>query len=142
MKVVARIPLPPHGPDGECDHAAVDPTSDRLYVAHPSTDAIEVVDLPSRSHLRSLKGLKGIAGVWVDAGHRLLFTSNRGEDTASVFRIEANGERELFRVPTGARPNGMAFDPGRKVLMVAGVGNAAIPNATNRLAARTAQHSR
>ena len=129
MREVARIPLPPHGPDGEFDHAAVDFVGDRLYVAHPTNDAVEVVDLAARRYRGSLSGLRGVAGVWVDAESRLLFTSNRGEDTASVFRLEGGEEEELFRVPTGARPNGMAFDPHRKVLMVAGVGTATAPDA-------------
>ena len=123
MKEVARILLPPHPAQGEFDHAAVDPLGDRLYVAHPSNDAVEVVDLAARRHVASIPGLRGVAGVWVDAEARLLFTSNRGEDTASVFRLGEGAPTARFRVRTGARPNGMAFDPGRHVLMVAGVGN-------------------
>jgi DNA-binding beta-propeller fold protein YncE len=129
MREAARIPLPPHGPDGEFDHAAVDPIDDRLYVAHPSNDAVEIVDLGTRRHRASIPGLRGVAGVWVDAPARLLFTSNRGEDTASIFRLDPDGATELFRVPTGARPNGMAYDPLRSVLMIAGVGKANVPGA-------------
>ncbi len=123
MKEIARIHLPPHPADGEFDHAAVDSIGDRLYVAHPSNDAVEVVELAARRRVASISGLRGIAGVWVDAEARLLFTSNRGEDTASVFTLGEGGATERFRVRTGVRPNGMAFDPGRHVLMVAGVGN-------------------
>ncbi len=124
MRELARIPLPPHAADGEFDHAAVDPVNDRLYVAHPSVDAVEIVDLHARRHLGSLPGLRGVAGVWVDAPSRHLFTSNRGEDTVSIFRLEEGGSRELFRSPTGVRPNGMAFDTARSTLLVAGVGDA------------------
>lgn len=123
MREIARIALPSHSPKGEFDHAAVDPETDQLFVAHPSNDAVEVVDLRLRRHSRSLPNLRGVAGVWVDAAARLLLTSNRGEDTVSVFRIAGEATMELFRVPTGVRPNGMAFDPGRGVLLVAGVGD-------------------
>lgn len=129
MNEVARIALPGHEPEGGFDHAAVDPVSDRLYVAHTSNDTVEVVDLRARRHVRSLPGLRGVAGVWVDPESRLLFTSNRDEDTASIFRIEATEEVETHRVRTGARPNGMAFDPGRRTLLVAGVGNPGPPAA-------------
>ncbi len=129
LREAARIPLPGHPPGGEFDHAAVDPVGDRLYVAHPSNDAVEVVELRTRRHLGSLADLRGVAGVWVDAGARLIFTSNRSEDTASIFRLSEAGVTEVFRVPTGVRPNGIAFDPGRNVLMVAGVGNAKLPGA-------------
>lgn len=127
MREVARVALPPHISGGGFDHAAVDSVGDRLYVAHPSNDAVEVVDLQSRNHVRSIGGLRGVAGVWVDSVHRLLFTSNRGDDTASVFRLDGQNVSELFPVPTGARPNGLAFDPERSTLLVAGVGDPKIP---------------
>jgi DNA-binding beta-propeller fold protein YncE len=124
---VARIALPEHPPNGGFDHAAVDPRASRLYVAHTSNDAVDIVDLESRRFVRSIPDLRGVAGVWVAEEDRRLFTSNRGEDTASIFDLE-NGQ-ELFRAPTGARPNGMAFDPGRGTLLVAGVGNPRLPDA-------------
>ncbi len=129
MREVSRIALPPHVSEGGFDHAAVDSVGDRLYVAHPSNDAVEVVDLETRSHVHSIRGLRGVAGVWVDSTTRLLFTSNRSEDTASIFRLEERRESELFRVPTGVRPNGLAFDPERNTLLVAGVGNPNVPDA-------------
>ena len=125
LKEAARIPLPGHSEEGEFDHAAVDRVSDRLFVAHPSNDAVEVVDLRTRRHLRSIRGVPGVAGVWVDARRRRLFTSNRGADTACAYRIQEDGEEELLRVRTGARPNGMAFDPDRQLWMIAGVGDTA-----------------
>ena len=127
MIEVARIALPSHPSDGEFDHAAVDLVDDRLYVAHPSNDSVELLDLRARRHLGSLAGLHGVAGVWVDSGARLLFTSNRGEDSASVFRLGGVEPVELFRVPTGSRPNGMAFDAHRNLLMIAGVGDPRAP---------------
>ncbi len=130
MREIARIALLPHSSDGEFDHAAVDPESDQLFVAHPSNDAVEVIDLRHRRHSRSLPHLRGVAGVWVDVEARLLFTSNRAEDTASVFRIGEEAIPQRFRVPTGVRPNGLAYDPGRSVLMVAGVGNSKVQGAS------------
>lgn len=123
MREVARIVLPDHRSEGGFDHAAVDPRTDRLYVAHPSNDAVEVVDLRERRSVRSVPGLRGVAGVLVAEADRFLFTSNRGEDSVSVFRLDEEGERELLRVRTGSRPNGLAFDPRQKTLLVAGVGD-------------------
>ncbi len=124
LREVARIRLPKHSSDGGFDHAAVDTATDRLYVAHTANDGVDVVDLEGRTYLRSVPQLKGVAGVWVDGSQRFLFTSNRGEDTASVFRIDSGGEHEILRVATGVRPNGMAFDPGRQLWLIAGVGDA------------------
>lgn len=52
-----------------------------------------------------------------------MFTSDRREDTASAYRIQETGEGELLRVPTGARPNGQAVDPNRRLWMIACVGD-------------------
>lgn len=135
---VARIALPPHPPDGGFDHAAVDSRAGRLYVAHTSNNAVDVVDLAARRYLSSIPTMSGVAGVWVAEADRRLFTSNRGEDTATVFDLDTS--RELFRCPTGARPNGLAFDPGRGVLLVAGVGNATAPDAPPTLSFVDAAH--
>ncbi len=124
LKGIKRIDLPHHPEGGEFDHAAVDSVADLLYVAHPSNNAVDVVDLNAGKFLYSINGLKGIAGVWISEERRLLFTSNRGEDTASIFHLVDRKATEKFRVATGARPNGMAFDPSRNILMVAGVGRA------------------
>ncbi|MHB1435522.1 MAG: YncE family protein [Thermoplasmata archaeon] len=127
LSEVARIALPSHPVGGGFDHAAVDGRTDRLYVAHTSNDAVDMIDLKARRFLRSLPNLRGVAGVWVAEQERLLFTSNRAEDTASILPLD--GETEAFRFPTGPRPNGMAFDPGRGTLLVAGVGDPRMPNA-------------
>ena len=121
LEEVARIPLPPHRAEGGFDHAAVHVGTARLFVAHTCNDSVDVVDLTERRVRGSISGLRGVAGVWVAEHAGLLFTSNRGEDTASVFDVRS--EEERFRVPTGHRPNGMAFDPARLRLLVAGVGD-------------------
>jgi DNA-binding beta-propeller fold protein YncE len=121
LREVARIRLPPHRSEGGFDHAAVHRGTGRLFVAHTSNDSVDIVDLATRQFRGSIPGLRGVAGVWVAETPALLFTSNRGEDTASVFDVRDQVER--FRVPTGHRPNGMALDTDRLQLLVAGVGN-------------------
>ncbi|MCI4353202.1 MAG: YncE family protein [Thermoplasmata archaeon] len=118
---VSRLRLPPHPDDGGFDHAAIHRSGSRLYVAHPSNDGVDVIDLSARRFVHSLSSLKGVAGVWVSEEGGLLFTTNRREDTVSVFRLP--DETELYRLPTGSRPNGIAFDARRQTLLVAGVGH-------------------
>lgn len=122
MREVARIELPAHRSGGGFDHAAIDPTRKMLYVAHTSNDRVAAINLAELKFSHSLPNLKGVAGVWVSTESKLLFTSNRGENTASVFRLP--DEQEMFRLATGERPNGLALDPQRETLLVAGVGNA------------------
>ena len=121
LKEVGRIPLPAHSANAGFDHAAIYGAGSRLYVAHTANDAVDVVDIRTNRFSHSLRSVKGVAGVWVSEERRLLFTSNRGEDTASIYGLPE--ERELFRAATGRRPNGIAFDPGRGILLVAGVGD-------------------
>ena len=56
----------------------------------------------------------------------LVFTSNRGENTVSVFAPGA--ERDAFKVAVGVKPNGLAFDPARGILIAANVGDPSIPD--------------
>ncbi len=55
----------------------------------------------------------------------LVFTSNRGENTVGIFSPE--DETALVKVPVGTRPNGLAYDPGRRRLLAANVGDPALP---------------
>jgi DNA-binding beta-propeller fold protein YncE len=116
-----RILLPANKKKGGFDHAAVHRATRRLYVAHTANDAVDVIDLAVGEFLRSVEGLTGVAGALVSDEDDLVFTSNRGEDTVSVFPV--GREDEAFKVSVGFRPNGLAFDPERGVLLVANVGD-------------------
>jgi DNA-binding beta-propeller fold protein YncE len=114
------VDLPEHAGQGGFDHAAVHGPRGLLYVAHTANDAVDVIDLQEGRYIRSIPNLKGVAGALVDVGKDLVFTSNRGEDTVSIFT--AGDEVAAAKVGVGARPNGLAFDPGRGVLLCANVG--------------------
>jgi hypothetical protein len=62
----------------------------------------------------------------VGGGHDLVFTSNRGEDTIGIVSPERDqlvATRPARREgPVGIRPNGLAYDPRRRLLVVANVG--------------------
>src|SRR5262249_45563194 len=101
---------------------------DRLYVAHTSNDAVDVIDVARDCYIESIGELTGVAGALVSEARSLVFTSNRGENTVSVFAPGA--ERQTCKIPVGVKPNGLAFDPGRDILIAANVGDASIPNST------------
>ncbi|MBE0696323.1 MAG: hypothetical protein IH586_05315 [Anaerolineaceae bacterium] len=68
--------------------------------------------------------MSGVAGALVSSELDLIFTSNRGEDTVGIFHSDA--ENEMVKVSVGLRPNGLAFDPTRGVLLAANVGDPSI----------------
>ncbi len=126
LQQIGFIDLPPHVQKGGFDHAAVHRTTGRVYVAHTTNDALDVIDGTTDRYLYSIPTLTGVAGALVSDEHNLIFTSNRGENTVGIFSPE--DERNLVKVSVGVRPNGLAYDSGRNVLLAANVGDPAIPN--------------
>ncbi len=125
LRLLGYVELPAHVNDGGFDHADIHAPSDRLYVAHTCNDALDVIDCAQDRYIESLPGLTGVAGALVSEARCLVFTSNRGENTVSVFT--PHHEREAIKIPVGVKPNGLAFDPGRGILIAANVGDPGIP---------------
>ncbi len=125
LRQVGAIELPAHIKPGGFDHAAVHAAKQLLYVAHTSNDALDVVDCAGGRFPHSVSGLAGIAGALVSEERNLIFTSNRAENTIGVF--SPDDEAGLVRVEVGGRPNGLAYDPGRNLLLAANAGNPSIP---------------
>src|SRR5438046_2912301 len=128
LRLRSHIELPAHASDGGFDHAAVHHESSRLYVAHTSNDDVDVIDSASNRFLRSIHGLKGVAGVLVSDERGFLFTPNRAENRISI--LASGTEKELARLSAGIRPNGLAFEPSRGLLLVANVGDPEIGNSS------------
>ncbi len=124
LKLSNAIELPEHIQPGGFDHADLHPASRMLYVAHTCNDALDVIDCAAGRYSHSIPNLTGIAGALVSGDW--VFTSNRGEDTIGIFPV--NDESRLVKVPVGVRPNGLAFDLGRNLLLAANVGNPDLPN--------------
>ncbi len=125
LRLESYVDLPEHRGAGGFDHAAVDRELRRLYVAHTANDALDIIDLDTHRFIESIEGLTGVAGALVAETGDLMFTSNRGEDSVAI--IDARSPHSLARVPVGRRPNGLAFDPVRRTLLVANVGDDADP---------------
>jgi DNA-binding beta-propeller fold protein YncE len=121
LRFVQFIGLPEHIAPGGFDHAAVHQAGNRLYVAHTVNNALDVIDCTADRFLHSIDGLTGVAGALVSEERVMVFISNRGENTVGIFA--PRNERGLVKVPVGIRPNGLAFDPLRGLLLAANVGD-------------------
>ena len=123
LELQGHVDLPPHAGRGGFDHAAVHSRLGQCYVAHTANDAVDVIDLVTRKYVGSLPGLTAVAGALVAESPDLVFTSNRGENTVGIF---TPADRAVAKVGVGVRPNGLAYDPGRRRLLAAHVGDPAI----------------
>jgi DNA-binding beta-propeller fold protein YncE len=121
LVLTGRIDLPENSGAGGFDHAAIHKATNRLYVAHTINDGVDIIDCTTDRYLTSIPGLSGVAGVLASDERNQVFTSNRGENTVSIFT--PGDEQNRQKIPVGIRPNGLAFDPHRGLLLVANVGD-------------------
>ncbi len=125
LEHIGYIELPCHVKPGGIDHAAVHQGIGRLYVAHTANDALDVIDCGTNQYLGPIPDLPGVAGALVSEESNLVFTSNRAENTVGIF--SPDNEKTVVKVAVGSRPNGLAYDPARSLLLAANVGDPATP---------------
>jgi len=126
----AFIAIPP-GARAGFDHADLYQDrsgASRLCVAHTGADRVDVLDCAAGAWLRALPGHPGVAGVLIDAGRDLLFTSDRATSQACIYRCSS--EELLARVDVGAHPNALALDPARQRLFSFNLGDPVGENCT------------
>jgi DNA-binding beta-propeller fold protein YncE len=126
LHLTGHVELPAHQGSGGFDHAAVHAASGHVYVAHTANSAIDVFDPTSGQHLRSIPGFTAVAGALVSDESDLVFTSNRGENTIGVFAPRPGAD--VTRIAVGVRPNGLAYDAKRRLVLAANVGDPAAPH--------------
>ena len=126
LELSGYVDLPAHVKPGGFDHAAVHGRLARLFVAHTANDTLDVIDCATDQYLYSIPGLVGVAGALVAEADNLVFTSNRGENTVGI--LSPDSREVTAKIAVGIRPNGLAYDPGRGQLLVAHVGDPAVPD--------------
>jgi DNA-binding beta-propeller fold protein YncE len=125
LRLAGHVELPAHKGTGGFDHAAVHAASSHVYVAHTANDAIDVFDPVARRHLFSVPDLPGVAGALVSEEAQLVFSSNRAGNTIGVFAPGPHPTVRKFDV--GVRPNGLAYDHRRQLVLAANVGDPTVP---------------
>jgi len=123
LQRIGDVDLPAHVGSGGFDHAAVHRRTGLVYVAHTANGAVDVIDGVAGRFVESIGGLPAVAGALVSDEHDLVFTSNRGEDTVGMFT--AGAPAQVLKVGVGVKPNGLAYDPIRRRLLAANVGEPA-----------------
>jgi hypothetical protein len=87
------------------DHAAFDPKTRRVFIAHAARDCIEVIDHDAKRHIATLPGFPGVAGAVADDGD--ILTTNRGAATITWLDAATYEVKGVF--PSGRQPNGAAI---------------------------------
>jgi DNA-binding beta-propeller fold protein YncE len=118
LKVAGTIGIPnAHG--SAFDHAAFDPNTRRVFIAHTRRDSVDVIDHDARTHIATLPGFSGVAGAVADDGEILL--TNRG--AASIAWLDATTYQTRAVFKTGPRPNGAAIVKRKDLGIVACIGD-------------------
>jgi hypothetical protein len=104
MKRLGIIEIP-NALDSEFDHAAFDPKTRRVFIAHTARDCIEVIDHDAGKHVATLAGFPGVAGAVADDGE--ILATNRGSASVAWLDAATYETRAVFKC--GPRPNGAAI---------------------------------
>jgi len=106
LKELARVPL--SGPSNRFDYTSIDPSTNRLYVAHMDASQLLVLDLGTRRIVKTI-AVAGVHGVIaVPQLHRVFASATNAHQAIT---IDARSERVLARAPAGSYPDGLAYDP-------------------------------
>ncbi len=110
-------------PEVECefDHGDVDYNTGRVFVAHTSAGTVEVFDGMDGRWLSHIPDCAGASGVIFDRVTGKVFAASRAD--GHILAIDPATLATLNKFKTGRKPNGLAADGGRKVLMTADVGD-------------------
>jgi YVTN family beta-propeller protein len=106
LKTVARVALP--GPSVRFDYTSLDPSTNRLYIAHMDADQLLVFDVRTRRVLKTIAA-PGVHGVLAVPQLGRVYAS--ATDAHEVLTIDARTERVIARAPAGQYPDGIAYDP-------------------------------
>lgn len=112
------IDLPSH-PSGGFDHGDVHLRTGRVFVAHTAMGTVEVIDGVRGVHQATIGGCAEASGMLCAQEHDLVFAAARG--AGKVLVLEAESGDMAGEVAVGPKPNGLAWDPLRTRLLVAGV---------------------
>jgi DNA-binding beta-propeller fold protein YncE len=106
LRTAATVDLP--GPDNRFDYQSLDPTTNRLWLAHMNAGELLAFDVRRRRVVRTIDA-PGVHGVIaVPAAHRVYATAT---DDHELLTIDSRTGRVLQHAPAGDYPDGLAYDP-------------------------------
>ena len=123
VRLVSTTPLPAI-PGGDFDHFAVDLKGNRLYVVAEEYGSIEVFNLRSGEHLRSVRDVvKSPRKIIYLADKNQLLVADAGSSACLV--LDADTLQSVATIPLEAGPDAGVYDPHTRILYVGNGGRAA-----------------
>jgi len=109
LRPAGEVALP--GNSSRFDYASLDAGRGLLFIAHLGASEVVEVDVRAQRVVRTISGLPGVHGVFVVPDkHRVYATAT---DTNRMVMLHEDSGAQLTSGPTGAYPDGLAYDPGR-----------------------------
>lgn len=107
LSTVADHPLP--GDTSRFDYLSLDPTAERLYIAHLGAGSVVVYDLQAGTLVGEIDNVPGVHGVLAVPELGRVYASATDRDQVAL--IDPSGLAVLGTIPAGHYPDGLAFDP-------------------------------
>jgi DNA-binding beta-propeller fold protein YncE len=99
------------------DLLTLDSRVGRLYIAHSSMDAMDIVDIKNNKVVGSVKGLFKIHAIALSADPNIVFTSDPADGTVGVVDV---AQRKILKlIDTGPQPDAIGYDPANDLVAVA-----------------------
>ena len=107
LSLIEDIQLP--GGASRFDYQTVDALHRRLYIAHLGDSSLVAFDLDRQRVIQEIPGLPSVHGVVVAPEQHLVLATATADRTLAL--IDDQTFQVKSRVPAGAYPNGLAYDP-------------------------------
>jgi DNA-binding beta-propeller fold protein YncE len=106
LRTFARVPLP--GPSVRFDYTSLDPTTNRLYIAHMNASQLLILDLRTRRVTKTIPA-PGVHGVLAVPELNRVYAS--ATDAHEAITLDGRTGAIIGRAPAGQYPDGLAYDP-------------------------------
>ena len=129
LRLLGRTEVP--GFEGDFDHFAADVKGNRLFLAGEEKGTLEVFDLKSGKHLKTVTGLEEPHAIHFMPERNRLIVSDSGDGLTKVLDATTYKVVDTFKLTPGA--DVMSYDPSSKSLWIVTGGK----NASKKLADTT-----
>jgi DNA-binding beta-propeller fold protein YncE len=121
LRLIQSIELP--HVEGRIDHLALDPTGQKMFVAALGNNTVEVIDVKSGTHIKSLPGFREPQGILGVPDANLIAVANgQGEGVQTIDAIDYHAGKAIS---FGEDADNVRYDAATKRLYV-GYGNGAL----------------